>query len=36
MAVPNDVQRALYCDCGDRVVEVGDYHSITEVFDFPC
>jgi hypothetical protein len=36
MAVPNDVQRALNRDCGDRVVEVGDYRNITEVIDYPC
>jgi hypothetical protein len=36
MAVPNDVQRALNRDCGDRVVEVGDYHGITEVIDYTC
>jgi hypothetical protein len=36
MAVSNDVQRALNRDCGDRVVEVGDYHGITEVIDYAC
>jgi hypothetical protein len=36
MAVPNDVQRALNQDCGDRVVEVGDYHGITEAIDYAC
>jgi hypothetical protein len=36
MAVPNDVQRALNRDCGDRVVEVGDYNGITEAIDYAC
>jgi hypothetical protein len=36
MAVPNDVQRALNRDCGDRIVEVGDYRGITEVIDYTC
>jgi hypothetical protein len=36
MAVPNDVQRALNRDCGDRPVDVGDYHAITEIIDYAC
>ncbi|CAN5637673.1 hypothetical protein BH23GEM3_BH23GEM3_02830 [soil metagenome] len=36
MAVPNGVQRALNRDCGDRPVEVGDYHGITEIIDYAC
>jgi hypothetical protein len=36
MAVPNDVQRALNRDCGDRMVEVGDHHGIAEVIDYAC
>jgi hypothetical protein len=36
MAISNDVQRALHRDCGDRFVEVGDYHGITEAIDYAC
>jgi hypothetical protein len=36
MTVPNDVQRALNRDCGDRVVNVGDYDAIKAVIDYAC
>jgi D-alanyl-D-alanine carboxypeptidase len=36
MTVPNDVQRTLNRDCGDRLVQVGDYDGITEIIDYPC
>jgi hypothetical protein len=36
MEVPNDVQRALAKQCGDRYTEVGDYAAINGVLDYPC
>ena len=36
MSVPNDVQRALVKQCGDRYIETGDYAAITGVLDYPC
>lgn len=36
MSVPNDVQRALAKQCGDRYIETGDYAAITGSLDYPC
>lgn len=36
MAVPNEVQRALAKNCGDRYTEVGDYAAIAGGLDYPC
>jgi hypothetical protein len=36
MEVPNEVQRTLAKNCGDRYIEVGDYAAITGVLDYPC
>ena len=36
MSVPNDVQRALVKQCGDRYIETGDYSAITGSLDYPC
>ena len=36
MSLPNDVQRALAKNCGDRYIETGDYAAITGVLDYPC
>ncbi|MEO8440061.1 MAG: hypothetical protein ABI540_07550 [Spartobacteria bacterium] len=36
MSLPNDVQRALAKNCGDRYVETGDYNAITGILDYPC
>src|SRR5436190_16483837 len=36
MSLPNDVQRALGKNCGDRYIETGDYAAITGVLDYPC
>ncbi len=36
MNLPNDVQRALAKNCGDRYVETGDYSAITGMLDYPC
>ncbi len=36
MALPNDVQRALAKNCGDRYVEPGDYDAVASVLDYPC
>ncbi len=36
MTVPNEVQRAVAKNCGDRYIETGDYAAITGVLDYPC
>jgi hypothetical protein len=36
MSLPNEVQRALAKNCGDRYIETGDYAAITGVLDYPC
>ena len=36
MALPNDVQRALARNCGDRYVRAGDYAGLDELIDYPC
>jgi len=36
MALPNDVQRALGSNCGDRFVRAGDYEGLGDLIDYPC
>jgi hypothetical protein len=36
MSIPNDVQRALARQCGDRYVRFGDYRGFDKVIDYPC
>lgn len=36
MTVPNDVQRALASQCGDRYILPGDYTNFDHVIDYPC
>ena len=36
MTLPNDVQRALGRNCGDRFVRVGDYEGLGDLIDYPC
>lgn len=36
MALPNDVQRALAKNCGDRYIETGHYANLPHVLDYPC
>ena len=36
MSVPNDVQRALARQCGDRLIAIGDYRDFDHVIDYPC
>jgi phage baseplate assembly protein W len=36
MSMPNDVQRALARQCGDRYIRPGDYASIHGILDYPC
>jgi len=36
MTVPNDLQRALREQCGDRIVARGDFEAITNSLDYPC
>ena len=36
MTLPNDVQRALGSNCGDRFVRAGDYEGLGELIDYPC
>ena len=36
MALPNDVQRTLGKNCGDRYIETGDFTAIHGVLDYPC
>jgi len=36
MTLPNDVQRALNRNCGDRFVQPGDYEGLDDLIDYPC
>lgn len=36
MTVPNDVQRALARNCGDRYIRTGDFAAIHGLLDYPC
>ena len=36
MTLPNDVQRALGRNCGDRFVRAGDYKGLDGLIDYPC
>ena len=36
MSLPNEVQRALGKNCGDRYIRVGDYKGLDDVIDYPC
>jgi len=36
MTLPNDVQRALGSNCGDRFVRAGDYEGLGDLIDYPC
>jgi hypothetical protein len=36
ISLPNDVQRALNKNCGDRFVEPGDYKGLDNLIDYPC
>jgi hypothetical protein len=36
MTLPNDVQRALGRNCGDRFVRAGDYQGLDSLIDYPC
>jgi phage baseplate assembly protein W len=36
MTLPNDVQRALNTNCGDRFVQAGDYAGLDDLIDYPC
>ena len=36
MALPNEVQRALGRQCGDRYIDAGDYEAIASILDYPC
>ncbi|MDQ3199221.1 MAG: hypothetical protein M3Q46_08570, partial [Verrucomicrobiota bacterium] len=36
MSLPNDVQRAIGRNCGDRYIPTGDYATLTGVLDYPC
>ena len=36
MTLPNDIQRTLAKNCGDRYIETGDYAAITGLLDYPC
>jgi hypothetical protein len=36
MTLPNDVQRALGSNCGDRIIRAGDYEGLGELIDYPC
>jgi len=36
MSVPNDVQRALAKECGDRYIKPGDYQNFDHIIDYPC
>lgn len=36
MSMPNDVQRALAENCGDRYIRPGDYAAIHGILDYPC
>ncbi len=36
MSIPNDVQRTLARQCGDRYIKYGDYSDFDHVIDYPC
>ena len=36
MSLPNEVQRALARNCGDRYVSPGDYKALDGLIDYPC
>jgi hypothetical protein len=36
MTLPNDVQRALSRNCGDRFVRAGDYKGLGDLIDYRC
>ena len=36
MSLPNDVQRALGKNCGDRYIRTGDYAAIHGILGYPC
>lgn len=36
MSLPNEVQRAVAKNCGDRYVETGNYAAISGSLDYPC
>lgn len=36
MRIPNEVQRTLSMDCGDRDVDTGDFDGIADSLDYPC
>jgi hypothetical protein len=36
MSIPNDTQRALGKQCGDRFIAPGDYRDFDKVIDYPC
>ncbi len=36
MSLPNNVQRAVAKNCGDHVIQPGDYTSIKGNLDYPC
>lgn len=36
MSIPNDVQRILNKQCGDRYIRPGDFSAIHGVLDHPC
>jgi hypothetical protein len=36
MSLPNEVQRALAKQCGDRYIRAGDYAAIHGILDYPC
>jgi flagellar biosynthesis protein FliQ len=36
MTIPTSVQRALRKNCGDRLVERGDFTGIVQSLDYPC
>src|SRR5205085_12142884 len=36
MSLPNEVQRVVAKNCGDRYVETGNYAAISGSLDYPC
>ena len=36
MTVPNELQRVLGKQCGDRYIQTGDYAAISGMLDYPC
>lgn len=36
MSLPNEIQRALGRNCGDRYVKTGDYKGLDDLIDYPC